>query len=252
MSWWSLRVPSITEPGCTMWRCHLMHQEQPKHNLSVFPVELWLVKWLQMELDDHWHALREFLPCSVPSKLTLGLSVQSCVQGTKERHSPAKQSRRGCEPACVFHGDAQADNNSSSSCQDLSPRCEGCMVKSGSCSPITAPKPGFPRVPWVGRVCRGRRPGLLSEVRKASSQTTSWQEVDLFISTACLVPPFFILDWVNPPDTSECALVNKHHGLIFLFLLLLLLLSVFLSFQLKLLCFQRARQHNLCRLLSNF
>lgn len=133
--------------------------------------------------------------CSVPCQASLPWVsfVQSGMQGTEEKHSPAKQSRWGCEPPCFFCGDAQADN-SNSSCQDLSPPCEGCMVKSDSCSPITAPKPGFPRIPWVRRVHRGRRPGLLSEVRKASSQTTSWQEVDLFVSIACLVSPFFILD----------------------------------------------------------
>lgn len=54
------------------WYC-LTHQEQPKHNFSVLPVQLWLVKCLQMELDKVWCASWELLLRSVPSKFSLGL-----------------------------------------------------------------------------------------------------------------------------------------------------------------------------------
>lgn len=64
-----------------MWWCCLMHQEKPKHNLSVSPAQLWLVKCLQMELDEVWCALREFLLHSVPSKLSLGLLCAVRHQG---------------------------------------------------------------------------------------------------------------------------------------------------------------------------
>lgn len=178
--------------------------------------------------------------------------MQPGLQGTKEGHSPAEQSGHRCEAPRFLHGDAQADTNCSSSCQDPSPLGKGCVVKGGSCLPISIPKPWFPRVSGVGRVRWGRRLGLPGGVRKASSRTTPWREMDLFISTACLVPALFILDWVNPPDTNECALVNKHHGLFFFCCCCCCCWVFFFLFQLKLLCLQRSRQHNLCRLLSNF
>lgn len=54
------------------WYC-LTHQEQPKHNFSVLPVQLWLVKCLQMELDKVWCASWELLLRPVQSKFSLGL-----------------------------------------------------------------------------------------------------------------------------------------------------------------------------------
>lgn len=202
----------ITESGCMIW-C-VMHQEQLKHNLSVLPTQLWLVRWLQIELDDIWHSLWEFL--LFPVCQVRQAKVPSCSQAYKDpRRDTALQSKAdvGVRPSHFLHRDAQTDMDPRFSCQDPSPPFRDYTVKCGSWTPVSTPKPSFHRASWKGRVPWGTRLGLPGKVRKASSWTTSSWKVDLFISWACLVSPLFILDWVNPPDTNECALVNKHHGL---------------------------------------
>lgn len=182
-----------------IWWC-VVHQEL-KHNLSVLPTQLWLVRWLQIELDDIWHSFCGSL-CSSPCAKQDKLRSPSCSQACKEGHSPAEQ---------VWHLPISSIGMPK---QTWTPdfHAKTLVYPAGATQwRVAAAHPSVPQShPSTG--FHGRL-GLPGKVRKDISLTTSWWEVSLFISRACLVPPFFILDWVNPPDTNECALVNKHHGL---------------------------------------